>query len=73
MKVGLESPDDVYKKGFNPPPLRGVSKRGPWLHDGRARTLEELFGEHHRPSKLAGRPDFSAAELSDLLVFLRSL
>jgi len=73
MKVGLESPDDVYKKGFNPPSLRGVSKRGPWLHDGRAKTLEELFAEHHRPSKLGGRPDFTPAELTDLLVFLRSL
>jgi cytochrome c peroxidase len=73
MKVGLESPDDFYKKGFNPPSLRGVSKRGPWLHDGRAKTLEELFAEHHRPSKLGGKPDFTPAELSDLLVFLRSL
>jgi len=73
MKVGLESPDDVYKKGFNPPSLRGVSKRGPWLHDGRARTLEELFEQHHRPSKLSGRPDFTPAELPDLLAFLRSL
>jgi len=73
MKVGLESPEDVYKKGFNPPSLRGVVKRGPWLHDGRAKTLEEVFQRHHRPSALGGKPDFSAAELSDLLAFLRSL
>jgi len=73
MKVGLESPDDVFKKGFNPPSLRGVTKRGPWLHDGRARTLEEVFEQHHRPSKLTSRPDFTASELVDLLAFLRSL
>jgi YVTN family beta-propeller protein len=73
MKTGLESPDDVFKKGYNPPPLRGVSKRGPWLHDGRAKTLEEVFREHHRPSKLNGQPDFTDAELSDLLTFLKSL
>lgn len=73
MKAGLESPDDVFKKGYNPPPLRGVWKRGPWLHDGRAATLEGVFREHHRPSKLSGQPDFTDAELRDLLVFLKSL
>lgn len=73
MKVGLESPDDVYKKGFNPPSLRGVTKRGPWLHDGRAKTLSEVFEQHHKPSKLSGRPDFTGPELVDLLAFLRSL
>src|SRR5579862_3281713 len=73
MKVGLESPDDVFKKGFNPPSLRGVTKRGPWLHDGRAKTLVEVLEQHHRPSKLSSRPDFTPAELLDLLAFLRSL
>lgn len=70
--VGLESRDDAYK-GFNPPSLRGVTTRGPWLHDGRARTLEELFQKHHRPLKLTEEPDFTAEELKDLLAFLRSL
>ncbi|HXX93615.1 MAG TPA: cytochrome D1 domain-containing protein, partial [Planctomycetota bacterium] len=70
--TGLEAPDDVYK-GFNPPSLRGVTKRGPWLHDGRAKTLKEVLLQHHRPLKLSGKPDFTPAELADLLVFLRSL
>ncbi|HYF00896.1 MAG TPA: hypothetical protein VEJ18_18385, partial [Planctomycetota bacterium] len=34
-EVGLETRDDAFQ-GFNPPPLRGVGRRGPWLHDGRA-------------------------------------
>jgi YVTN family beta-propeller protein len=70
--VGLEDPHDAYK-GFNPPPLRGVGTRGPYLHDGRARTLEEVLQKHHRPSRLNGRPDFTPEELADLLAFLRSL
>ena len=40
---------------------------------GRAKTLEEVFEQHHRPSKLSGKPDFTPAELADLLAFLRSL
>jgi YVTN family beta-propeller protein len=70
--TGLEEADDVFK-GFNPPTLRGVAKRGPWLHDGRARTLDAVLREHHRPLKLSGKPDLTPEELSDLLAFLRSL
>ena len=65
--VGLE--DELGRKKFNPPALRGVSQRGPFLHDGRAATLRSVFSEHDHPPKgpVAGR------ELEDLLAFLRSL
>jgi hypothetical protein len=66
------SPDDVFK-GFNPPSLRGVTQRGPWLHDGRAKSLDEMLLPRHRPLKLNGMADLSPAELAELLVFLRSL
>jgi DNA-binding beta-propeller fold protein YncE len=70
--TGLESPDDAFK-GFNPPPLRGVGRRAPYLHDGRARTLEEVLQKHHRPLKLTGKEDPTPEELRDLVAFLRSL
>ncbi len=70
--TGLEEPGDAHK-GFNPPPLRGVGTRNPYLHDGRARTLEEVLRKHHRPSKLGGQPDLTPEELADLVSFLRSL
>jgi cytochrome c peroxidase len=70
--VGLEDKSDKFK-GFNPPSLRGVSTRGPWLHDGRARTLEEVLQKHHRPKVINDKPDLSPEELQDLLSFLRSL
>ncbi len=71
-EVGLEEAGDAYK-GFNPPSLRGVGTRGPWLHDGRARTLEELFTRHHRASKVAATEDLTAEELKDLVAFLKGL
>ncbi|MGH7339850.1 MAG: c-type cytochrome, partial [Candidatus Rokuibacteriota bacterium] len=70
--VGLESPMDKFK-GFNPPPLRGVVTRGPFLHDASARTLEDVLLKKHRPSKLTGKPDLTPAELADLIEFLKSL
>jgi YVTN family beta-propeller protein len=70
--VGLEERGDKYK-GFNPPSLRGVSTRGPWLHDARARTLEDVLQKHHRPQTINGKPDFTPDELQDVIAFLRSL
>jgi cytochrome c peroxidase len=71
-QVGLESHDDAYK-GFNPSSLRGVVRRAPFLHDGRARTLEEVLKVHHRPSQLSGESDLTARELADLVEYLKSL
>ena len=70
--TGLESKDDAFK-GFNPPSLHGVGRRAPYLHDSRAKTLEEVLEKHHRPSQLTGKEDLTAEELRDLAAFLRSL
>ncbi len=70
--VGLEAPEDVYR-GYNPPALCGVYNRSPYLHTSVARTLEEVVTLYHRPSKLTGKPDCTAAELTDLIAFLKSL
>ena len=70
--VGLESPDDEYE-GFNPPSLRGVARRSPFLHDGRARTLEAVMRVHHRPSLVNGKDDLTESELADLVEYLKSL
>jgi YVTN family beta-propeller protein len=70
--VGMEEVLDPYK-GFNPPTLRGVYNRSPYLHTSAARTLEEVLTQYHRPSKLTGQPDCTPQELADLTAFLKSL
>ena len=70
--TGLESKDDAFK-GFSPPSLLGVGRRAPYLHDSRAKTLEDVLEKHHRPSALTGKEDPTAEELRDLIAFLRSL
>ena len=69
--VKLESDGSPYDL-WNPPTLRGLWERGPYLHDGRAKTLDELLRSHHSPEKLGGEK-LSDAEREDLLAFLRSL
>ena len=65
--VGLY--DEVGNREFNPPSLRGVSRRDTLLHDGRAGSLEEVFQKERHPRGLALTP----GETADLVAFLRRL
>jgi DNA-binding beta-propeller fold protein YncE len=58
-------------QGFNPPSLLGVSQRGPYLHDGRARTLDEVLEQFHTPRHIGG-PTLSEDGRRDLLRFLQA-
>ncbi|MBI2826007.1 MAG: beta-propeller fold lactonase family protein [Planctomycetia bacterium] len=69
--VGLGTPRDVYK-GFNTPSLVGVHNRVRLLHDGRARTLNEVLTGAHSPTATGGG-ELSADELSDLIAYLKTL
>jgi YVTN family beta-propeller protein len=62
--------DEAGRKEYNPPSLRGVSQGGPYFHDGRAASLEEVFSRfgHELGGKL-----LSDVDLRDLVYFLRSL
>jgi YVTN family beta-propeller protein len=70
--VGLSGPNDAYK-GFNTPTLVGVYQRVKLLHDGRAKTLEEVLTGPHNPAKVTGKGELSDSERSDLIEYLKSL
>ncbi len=65
--VGLE--DEVGRREFNPPSLRGVSQREALFHDNRAASLREVFVKHRHADAHQLPPD----DLEALLAFLRSL
>ena len=69
--VGMNERGDVYK-GHNPPSLRGVYDKDPYLHDGRAKTLRAALTGDHAPEALGGEP-ISESELDDLIAYLKSL
>jgi YVTN family beta-propeller protein len=69
--VKLEADGSPFKR-WSPPTLRGVWDRGPFLHDGRAKTLDELLQGPHSSEKLGGAR-LSADERRDLIAFLNSL
>jgi YVTN family beta-propeller protein len=70
--VGLEERDDAYR-GFNPPPLRGVYDKDPYLHDGRAKTLRDTLKGPHNPESVTGIGALTDAELDDLIAYLKTL
>jgi YVTN family beta-propeller protein len=69
--VKLEAEGSPYKL-WNPPSLLGLHDRGPYLHDGRAKTLKEVLEKHHTPDMLGG-PELTDEEQHDLRAFLLSL
>jgi CxxC motif-containing protein (DUF1111 family) len=70
--LGLASRAD-YRSRFDTPSLRGTYRIGPWLHDGRAKTLHEVFTVHN-PDDVHGRTKgLTAQELDDLVAYLRTL
>ena len=64
--VGLT--DELGLDRFNPPSLRGVKFRRALLHDGSARSLEEVFAVHPGLGV-----EVSAGDLPALIAFLRTL
>jgi len=61
--------DEVGNHQFNPPSLRGVSLRDALLHDGRSRSLDEVFQKEQHPRGLVLTPQ----ETADLVAFLKTL
>jgi YVTN family beta-propeller protein len=71
-EVGLEERDDAYR-GYNPPSLRGVYDKDPYLHDGRANTLRDALVGPHSAESVTGLGEVSSQELDDLIAYLKSL
>jgi cytochrome c peroxidase len=65
--VGLA--DEAGVRTFNPPSLRGVGQGGPYFHDGRATTLEDVVGRFKHQVK----GELTRGEVADLAAFLRSI
>jgi DNA-binding beta-propeller fold protein YncE/mono/diheme cytochrome c family protein len=70
--VGTGTPADPYER-LDTPSLRGVARTAPYLHGGRAATLEEIFTRFNPRQRHGAAHRLTAAELRDLVAFLKSL
>ena len=70
--IGTARPMDISPK-FDTPSLRGVVYTAPYLHDGSAENLADIFTKRDPQKKHGKAHELNAAELGDLVEFLRSL
>lgn len=70
--LGLAGPNDPDTL-FDTPSLRDCHRTAPYLHDGRASTLKEIFTEHNRQGAHGLARDLTEGELDDLVSYLMSL
>jgi len=60
-------------KAFDTPTLVEAWRTGPYLYDGRAATLEEVFTQFNPKDKHGMTSELSADEIGDLVEYVRSL
>jgi hypothetical protein len=68
----LGSDQDAYQ-GYNTPSLIGVYRKVRWLHSGRARDLNRVVTDLHRPELVNGEDELTEQQAADLIEFLKSL
>jgi hypothetical protein len=67
----LASSDDTIK--FDTPHLNNIYASPPYLHDGRAATLEEIWTMYGKEDKHGVANDMTKNQLNDLVEYLKSL
>jgi cytochrome c peroxidase len=59
--------------GIDPPTLRDVWATAPYLHDGSALTLRDVFAAHNPDDRHGKTSNLSPEELDDLCAYMLSL
>ncbi len=75
QKIDREKTVGALRSEWRTPPLWGLRDSGPYLHDGRAQTLEQAIALHGGEATRIGQKFFelSRAEQMQVLAFLKSL
>lgn len=70
--VGVLSPNEADGR-YDTPSLLESYRTAPYLHDGRALTLKEIFTAHNEEKKHGAASSLNEQELDDLIAYLLSL
>jgi cytochrome c peroxidase len=69
--VGTRKPND-NTGNLKTPPLTNIALTAPYLHDGSARSLEEIWTIYNSDDKHGRTNDLTKDELNDLIEYLKS-
>ena len=70
--VGSASPLDTEKR-FDVPHLNNIYDSAPYMHDGRAKSLEEIWTVYNPYDTHGHTNDLTKDELNDLIEYLKTL
>lgn len=73
--VGTGADDDSEKMGpaFDTPTLLGIYRTAPYLHHGKAATLEEVLTTYNKEDRHGKTGHLSSTQVADLVEFLKAL
>jgi YVTN family beta-propeller protein len=73
--VGTGNDDESEKMGpaYDTPTLLGVYRTAPYLHHGKAETLQDVLSEHNQGDKHGSTRHLTSQQTSDLIDFLKAL
>ncbi len=73
--VGTGADDSSEKMGpkYDTPTLLGIYRTPPYLHHGKARTLEEVLTTCNKEDRHGKTSQLSAGQIADLVEFLKAL
>jgi YVTN family beta-propeller protein len=71
--LGLFGQQALGQNGFNPPSLLMVRYTAPYLHQGRARNLRQVFNLHRLPNGQTIANTLSGQQVNDLTLFVNAI
>jgi YVTN family beta-propeller protein len=73
--VGTGNDDESEKMGpaYDTPTLLGVYRTAPYLHHGKAETLQDVLTQHNQEDKHGSTSHLTSQQISDLVEFLKAL
>ena len=71
--TGRDDPSERMGTKYDTPTLLGVYRTGPYLHDGKAKTLRDVLTTCNKEDRHGHTSQLQPADIDDLVEFLRSL
>jgi DNA-binding beta-propeller fold protein YncE len=71
--TGNDDPSEKMGPAYDTPTLLGIYRTAPYLHHGKAQTLEEVLTKYNVGDKHGATSHLTAAEITDLVEFLKAL
>ena len=71
--TGEDDPTELMSHAYDTPTLLGLYRSAPYLHHGKAATLDELLTTANKGDKHGTTSQLTASEVADLVEFLKAL